>query len=64
MSGTVLTDELAASNFATSTGRFSASSTLVGFIIELQEPHKFKPLLHVPLELSQCKCYRLKLNSG
>ena len=54
MSGTVLTDELADDNFPTSTGTFSASSTLVGFrkFIEIQEPHKFKHLLHVPLELS------------
>ena len=54
MSGTALTDELAADNFPTSTGTFSAPSTLIGFtkFIETQESHKFKPLLHVPLELS------------
>ena len=54
MSGTVLTDELAADNFPTSTGTFSTYSTLIGFtkFIEIQESHKFKPLLHVPLELS------------
>ena len=54
VSGTALTDELAADNFPTSTGTFSAPSTLIGVtkFIETQESHKFKPLLHVPLELS------------